>query len=220
MSLTRTAPRRARQARSRENEERILRAVRELLEQKPFDQLSIAEIAARAGVSVGGFYARFPSKDDALHELAYASYVAETIELAEIALRPARFDGAGIAAVAEAYFRVLVTTGARHEAVVRHMVQRHRADPGAMRGVEAWERFRDGVHFPFERLLAERIGEVRHPDPHKALRVGFSLVSSALREAVLFPHMRPTPGELTLDELTAELTRMFCGYLGARLPGE
>ncbi|HEX2204099.1 MAG TPA: TetR/AcrR family transcriptional regulator [Longimicrobium sp.] len=209
----------ARQARSRETEQRILRALRELLDEKSFDQLSIADVAGRAGVSVGGFYARFASKHDALLHLSYAGYVADAVAMADRDLDPARWAGAGIAPIAEAYFRLMVRAGHDHHALLRELVQRHRADPAAMRGVEAWERFQERVHGPFRRLLAERIGAVRHPDPALALRVGFSLTSSALREALLFPHMGPPPGELTPEALAVELTRLFCGYLGVPLDG-
>src|SRR4026208_1757119 len=51
------------QARSPQTAERITAAALELLEKKSFAEMSVTEIARRAGVSVGGFYARFPSKD-------------------------------------------------------------------------------------------------------------------------------------------------------------
>ena len=209
----------ARQARSRETEQRILRALGELLDEKAFDQLSIAEVAARAGVSVGGFYARFASKHDALLHLSYAGYVADAVAMAERDLAAERWAGAGVAPIAEVYFRLMVRAGHDHHALLRELVQRHRADPGAMRGVEAWEQFQERVHGPFRRLVRERIATVRHPDPELALRVGFSLCSSALREALLFPHMGPSPGELSAEGLVVELTRMFCGYLGVPLDG-
>jgi AcrR family transcriptional regulator len=40
----------------------ILRAVRELLEEKPFAQLSVSGISDRAGVARSGFYFYFDSK--------------------------------------------------------------------------------------------------------------------------------------------------------------
>lgn len=51
------------QNRSRENRERIVAALDEALKEKPFDQVSVVEIAERAGVAVGTVYQRFKNKD-------------------------------------------------------------------------------------------------------------------------------------------------------------
>ncbi|HEX8696554.1 MAG TPA: helix-turn-helix domain-containing protein [Longimicrobium sp.] len=215
-----SAARRPQQDRSRETEARILRALAELLRARPFERLSVADVAERAGVSVGGFYARFASKHDALLHLSYEGYVAETAAEAARVLAPGRWRGRGIAPVAEAYFRLVIGGARRHFAVIRELVQRSRADPGGAPGADAYDRFVEVVHEPFRRLLRARLAEVRHPDPELALRVGFSACHSAAREAVLFPHMRPVMGEIADERLAAELARMFCGYLGAPLPDD
>nr|BFE65690.1 hypothetical protein GCM10020063_102160 [Dactylosporangium thailandense] len=49
--------------------ERVLDALRELLDTRTFDSLSVAEIIAAAGVSRASFYFYFPSKQAALAEL-------------------------------------------------------------------------------------------------------------------------------------------------------
>jgi AcrR family transcriptional regulator len=51
-----------RQARSRATMERILSAVEELLTEKPFDQITIAEISARSSSAPTAVYARFSDK--------------------------------------------------------------------------------------------------------------------------------------------------------------
>lgn len=215
----RPAVRKPQQARSRDTEERIVRAATALLAEKPLDQTSVAEIAERAGVSVGGFYARFGGKEDLLLHLMYESYVAEMIEEAGHALDPDRWRGVGIGPLAEAYFAMVLRVGRRHESVLREVVQRGRNDPPAGFAEDAYDRYQEGVNDRFARLLRERIAEVRHPEPEKALRMGYALVQSALREASLFPHMRPRIGSFADAELVAELTRLFCAYLGASLEG-
>ena len=210
--------RRPQQARSRETEERILRALSDLLRHHPFDRLSVSEIAARAGVSVGGFYARFSSKQDALLHLSYEAYVAETTLAAADVLAPGRWRERGIAAVTHAYFRLMVESTRRHHALIRELVHRSRARNSTMVAEDAYDRFAAAVFEPFRALLLERAAEVRHPDPALAMRVGFSACQSALREAILCPHMRPTMGEIADEELIGEMTRMLCGYLGAEYP--
>ena len=59
-------PDHTRQLRSRATMERVLTAVEELLVDKPFDQITIAEIAARASSSPTSIYARFTDKSGLL----------------------------------------------------------------------------------------------------------------------------------------------------------
>jgi AcrR family transcriptional regulator len=55
---------RIRQRRGRVTYEALIATAFELLQQKEFDDISIAELAQKAGYSVGAFYARFRSKDE------------------------------------------------------------------------------------------------------------------------------------------------------------
>lgn len=207
-----------RQQRSRRTEERILRAFGEMLNDARFEDLSVQQVAGRAGVSVGGFYARFASKDDLLLHALYAGYVRDALAEAERVLAPERWTGAGIAPIAEAYWALMLGAARDHLHVLRELVHRTRGNPDALRGSTAWAAFRQGVHEPFRRLLAERIGEVDHPDPPFALRFAFSACSSVLREAVLFGHMEPTMGAVDAPVMARELARMFCRYLGVPFP--
>lgn len=199
-------------------EERILRAFGELLAEARFEDVSVQQVAGRAGVSVGGFYARFASKDDLLLHAHYAGYVRDAVAEAEQVFAPGRWDGAGIAPIAEAYFALILRVGRDHEAVLREIVHRTRGNPDTVAGSTAWAAFRQGVREPFRRLLAERMGEIDHPDPPFALRFAFSACSSALRESVLFGHMQPAMDPMGHDVMARELARLFCRYLGIPFP--
>ena len=63
--------------------ERILRATRELLRERRFDSLSVADILTAAGVSRASFYFYFPSKQAVLGEL-----VREAVTKGQRAARP------------------------------------------------------------------------------------------------------------------------------------
>ena len=70
--LSTASSRRIRQKRSRKTYDALIATAFELLERREFDEISIAELAQKAGYSVGAFYARFKSKDelfDAMLEL-------------------------------------------------------------------------------------------------------------------------------------------------------
>jgi len=57
------------QARSQQTLSRILDAAEAILAEKGWEDASVAEIARRAGSSVGAFYTRFPDKDTLLAAL-------------------------------------------------------------------------------------------------------------------------------------------------------
>ena len=69
-----------RQKRGRKTYDALIATTFELLERSEFDEISIAELATKAGYSVGAFYARFRSKDELLDAM-----VAQHIEEREAA---------------------------------------------------------------------------------------------------------------------------------------
>jgi AcrR family transcriptional regulator len=62
--LSTASSRRIRQKRSRKTYDALIATAFKLLEQREFDEISIADLAQKAGYSVGAFYARFKSKDE------------------------------------------------------------------------------------------------------------------------------------------------------------
>src|SRR5262245_53720095 len=72
-SLDVIAPKQVKQARSQKTLDRFLQATREILCEKEFAEITVAEIVQRAGSSCGAFYARFPSKEALLPALYDAS---------------------------------------------------------------------------------------------------------------------------------------------------
>jgi AcrR family transcriptional regulator len=62
--LATASSRRIRQKRSQKTYDALISTAFKLLEQREFDEISIADLAQKAGYSVGAFYARFKSKDE------------------------------------------------------------------------------------------------------------------------------------------------------------
>src|SRR5512143_1355568 len=79
---------RIRQKRSQKTYDALIVTAFKLLEQREFDDISIAELAQKAGYSVGAFYARFKSKDE-----LFDAMVLRHIEDRRAA-RQAQFDNA------------------------------------------------------------------------------------------------------------------------------
>lgn len=62
-------PKTKRQEQARETKNRIYTSAIELMEHEGFDNITIADISEKAGVSVGAFYHYFSSKNDILAEI-------------------------------------------------------------------------------------------------------------------------------------------------------
>ena len=199
------------QARSQETLERLLDAAETLVAEKGFADTPVAEIARRAGSSVGAFYARFPDKDALLHAL-YERYYEQAIATADAALEPARWEGARIPEILASVVRFLVSIYREQNGLIRAFVVRNHTDA-------AFQARRQRLsHYVSERLsalLLERRAEIAHPDPERAAAFGLTLVFSTLESALLFGELRSGALVLSDDDVATELTRAYLSYLGA-----
>lgn len=202
-----------RQARSRQTSDRIADAVTELLAEKPFEAISIPEVAARAGISVGGFYSRFPSKDAVLLHLFddrfFSGYRAE----ADAVLSPDRWAGQPAAPIVAEYVRMMVALFRGHAPLLRQIARLNRAGMDATFRERVLD-FNRHVHEQLRALLLARRGEIAHPDADVAIDLAILGVGSTAREMILHGSHWPYVTPAAHHALAAELTRMFSAYLG------
>jgi len=199
-----------RQARSQETLERILDAAEALVAEKGFEDTPVSEIVARAGSSVGAFYARFHDKEGLLHAL-YERYYEEAVATTDATLAPARWEGAETAELVSAVIPFLVSIFRERRGLMRAFVVRNHTHPEFQARVERLS------HYVIARLCAlllERSEELGHPDPERAARFAMLLVFSALESTILFGETRSSLLSLTDEDLAAELTRSTLAYLG------
>jgi len=201
----------ARQKRSRATAERIVAAAVELVGSKPFGDLSVAEIAAQAGVSVGGFYARFPSKD-ALLQYLQGTVIDGVLERARVELSPAATAELTAATIIERYIVMAVETFREHRRILQQVSLRSRtsSDPAFREQVLA---LNVELHDLFRARLYERLATFGHADPKPAIDIALTSVSAAMREYVLFNELRPQFESVDDARLIRELTDLFCAYL-------
>ena len=114
------------QDRSRAAVDRVYVTVNELLEQKPFDQITIAEVAAKSSVSIGSIYNLFASKDSLLWVLYENYIVAATEAVAVFASDPA---GESLEERVPLAVRAVAEIFARHRGIVRSLFFRFRQAP-------------------------------------------------------------------------------------------
>ena len=198
------------QARSQETLDRLLDAAEQLVADKGFDDTPVAEVARRAGSSVGAFYSRFRDKDGLLHAL-YERWLEEATATADAALDPERWEGATIVEIVSSVVRFLVEIYRERGGLIRAFVLRNRVDP------EFHARQERLSHYVSERLTAlllARSEEIQRSDPERVAAFGLTLVMSALDSVILFGEYRTGSLAFDDDELSTELTTAFLAYLG------
>lgn len=199
-----------RQQRSQDTLDRILDAAEALVAEKGFADATVAEVARRAGSSVGSFYTRFRDKDGLLYAL-YDRYFEQATATADAALDPARWEGAGIAEILRTVMRFLVEVYRERAGLIRAFVQRNHSDAAFQ---ARQERLSHYVNERLSTLLLARAGEIGHPDPARAAAFGLTFAASTIESVVLFGELRSSHLALSDDELAGELVRAFLAYLG------
>ncbi|MGK7295484.1 MAG: TetR/AcrR family transcriptional regulator [Candidatus Wenzhouxiangella sp. M2_3B_020] len=196
-----------RQARARATLERIFEATVELLEDQPFEALSVADIVARANTSVGAFYKRFSSKEALLPVLVDWIH-RQQFEAIEAFISDPRWQGVGLAARIEEFVDSLVQSYCRHRFLMKALVARqYSADnEQSAEQIDSAERT---LRYYIDWLLACR-DEIRHPDPEVAVAIGLTGLVTQAQTRLLFGARSI---ELSDETFTEELKRAFLAYL-------
>lgn len=204
---------RPQQPRSQETLERLAQATLQLLEEKSFEQISIEEIAKRAGSSVGGFYARFPDKE-ALFSYLFAQYKAELEATTSEMFEPNRWHEVPLRQRVEAISTLGLTVFRQRTGFFRTLVLRTIMDRTPLSLEQASHR---GEKIKsIQRLLLECIGEMNHPNPELATKIGFFQMMMAIQERVLFPFSAHSNTMNVPDDVfLRELVNAFLAYVGA-----
>lgn len=187
----------AKQARSRARRDALVRAGKKLCEIKDFDDLSVAEIAAEAGCSVGSFYSRFTDKDGFFRAIVGDAAERDRTRTPEPANDPTQ-------PIDDILAEVVTATLAgyrKRRGLIRATIRRSMTEPAL------WEPTRQRGQDVANRLVA-RLADSFPDDPHLERRIRFAcqMLFGTLNNAVLI-----APGPLQLDDeaLEGELLRAF-----------
>jgi AcrR family transcriptional regulator len=198
------------QARSQETLDRLLDAAERLVAEKGFDDTPVAEVARRAGSSVGAFYSRFADKDALLYAL-YERWLEEATATADAALDPVRWEGATIPEIISSVVRFLVQIYRQRGGLIRAFVLRNHVDSEFH---ARQERLSHYVSTRLTALLLDRRDEIARDDAERAAAFGLTLIMSGLESVMLFGEYRTGSLALNDDELAGELTTAYLAYLG------
>lgn len=204
----------AHQARSAETLERILCATEELLIDREFDQITIAEIATAAGCAVGTVYGRVTDKEHLLFCL-HDRYVARAAE------RAAEVYGvlgdAGLVERVESLCDLMVSVVHEHRGVVRAVMNHLYTSPseaaneilGPMRR-EATALFRAGATF-----LAECMPGGANGENQAACEFALLATQDVTQGRIVFGNRSGLALKYSKKELKARTAELILRYLDA-----
>jgi AcrR family transcriptional regulator len=205
MTVSEPGVRPARQQRSRDSQERVLKAAEKLLAEKGYEGFTMTEVAKRAKISVGSVYGRFAGRESLIYAVharmnARLSTADDTV-LAEATDLASALAGAVRQFAATMYrerdlLRVFMLRGAIDEAI---------RTSGSASSQAAAQLFEQAV-------LAFR-DEIRHPCPGLAVDVAYRIVYDVLARQVMYGPTFESSLQIDWDELVAELTAAALDYL-------
>jgi len=203
------------QARSEATLHRLLDATEALIEEKGAGDVSIPDIVARAGSSVGGFYARFRDKDELLRALE-ERFLGEMRDVLGRLAAPERWHDAGIPEIVRAGVATLLEVFRERRALLVTFMAR--AARGQAAELEQVLGFRREVSARFVALLHARRESLAHPEPDVAVDLAVQLVFGLMHQMIVFGEVRVGDRRLGEPELARELVRSVLGYIGCPDP--
>jgi AcrR family transcriptional regulator len=205
-----------RQARSQATLERFVEATGELLEERSFEQITVADIVSTAERTVGSFYARFEDKYAVLHVLV-ERHNGRVRDVVHAFCDPIRWEDVSVAEFVAQSVALNVSAYRRSSALFR----------AALTAAATDDRFRasrrETMQFCAEqqkRFLLSRVDELSCSDPARASDLMFELVAATLDHELLFGRFTTT-APLVDGQLVRELTDQCMYVLGvSELSGE
>ncbi len=205
----------AHQARSRESLARLLKAAAEILNKDGLEGATIPRIAARAGLSPGTVYRRFPDKDALLREVCLRLF-EDNYRGTRKLLASEQWKKMSLAEMSRSIIAITLKGHHFHRGLLRALLffTLQHPDAAFVRKSEdlQWKTLQDVAE-----LLLTRRDEIRHPDPESALKYALLMVGIAAQGIFILPQ-HPNDFDRFLPDLEAVLNRelpwMFLRYLG------
>lgn len=198
------------QARSQKTMERLLDAAEALIADEGIDAVTVAQVAKRAGSSVGSFYARFSDKE-ALVRTVLERFTLQAEATAEAVLEPARWDGVPVREALEAMVRFMLQVVQERRGLIVALLVRSTQEPDIS---ALGQRMHDRIALHMKGLIDQRGHAVSHPDPQTGVRVAVWMVLSAMETRVLYEQGEGATPELSDETVAEEIARMIIRYVG------
>ena len=204
-----------RQSRSQQTLARILASGTSLIAEQSYDDLTIAEIAERAEISVGGFYSRFENKE-ALFSTLQNRLAQETQDR----LSAARKQDWSATGLYELLFFIVLGNAELYEKyrgvlTVVHLRTHGLGSPDDDRARSAYNQ---DIVTKLEALLLLKREEVQRRRPRVAIRTAIACMTSMLKDAIVFEEtsLYPAPGDIRT--IARRVAQMMYQYLVTETP--
>ncbi len=193
------------QARSRAALQRLLASAEHVLVNEGLEEFTIARVADHAGVSVGGVYRRFASKEqliDAIRRELLARLENGVVDALDAA-QPS------LAGVIDAFTAALSHILAESGHVIPAVLAGGRSADAPQHGLQTVATLQQR----FFEAAAPHHDQIRHPDPDTALSIAFrSVIAASVHRAAISPWW---PDGLTWPQWAREAADMTTAYLTA-----
>lgn len=199
----------AKQPRGRRTLGRLLDAAEELISEKGIEDTTVADVAARAGCSVGAFYHHFRDKG-ALLRVLLDRLGQEFRETMRAAVDPGRWEGATIAEILEAYLQFSIEMGREWAGLQRAKLVLSLRDPAF--GEKSFELQRE-LGARLRELLLARKDEVGHRDPYLAIDFALEQLRSMLMMRLDGALLRAGLESTTDADFVREAIWSVCSYM-------
>ena len=200
------------QRRSKDTESRLLDAAESLIGRAEWDDISIAEIAFAAGSSVGGVYARFPSKDALLLALHHRYETERNAHFEAFLARD--WSNAPLSDRVQGIVDCIGDLMHERRAVLRTFLLRYWRRPEEFGG--AFNEQLSGLYEKARALLMLPVYEASAPDRQRAAAMAIGMIAAFFRDALV---LKPAPGPGADNEdllvLKQEVSVMVVAYLQA-----
>jgi len=201
------------QSRSQKTLEQLLDAAEEILADKGFDEASVQEIAARAGFTIGAFYARFSDKEALLLALEERFRERLTGLFATLEAR------AAVAPDLEERIRFLVSTSVEVYSQNRGALALLRRRATASSDWQARTLVLNGeIRDTLSAYLDPRDKAIAHPSPADAVDVALLMLFSTVREMMLNGMFWPGVIKLERERMIDEISHVLHIYLSTPKP--
>jgi AcrR family transcriptional regulator len=209
-------PFKVKQSRSRESLQRLLNAAVEVLNEGGLEGATIPRIAARAGLSPGAVYRRFPDKDALLQTVVLTELEQMDENMSQ--LTPDLAEHASLQDFAKQMIQQSLQIHRQYSTLKRTLDQYVLTHPNAAFRKQVFKLNVRTIRRVADFLLLKR-KEIKHPDPEAAVSFALIQLASTLRDVTLVDTISEDWSSILPkddDQLLQELTRAFLSYLGVK----
>ncbi len=202
------------QARSADTLERILSAAEALLVDREFDQLSVADIASKAGCAVGTVYGRVADKEHLLFCLHDRYMACATKQAGDLF---STLDDAGLVERVEALCELMVSLFHKHRGVVRAVTNHLYTSPSEAAN-ENMSGFRKNATSMFRSaaaFLAERMPNRTDAQTRTACEFALLAAQDVAQGRIVFGTRSGLALKYSHKELKARTADLILRYLNA-----